>query len=335
MIRMGGGAVMAAWLAMGAGGCGLFTWMRGSPGGVGGEGGRSAAVDLYLKGQLEAERGELDQAVAALSKAIEKNPDMTLALEARGDVYKRKGDYEKAASDFERETVLEPHNFNAHYELALMYQYLKRFTDAVAAYQKAVEIKPLDRDANMNLAVVYTEMGQPLRGIPYAQRATEGGGDAESYANLGVIYTSAGYTDLAMNAFKKSIEMNSRQPEVYTNLAQLYMQAGLYELARSTLEAARDLAPSPVVSERLGLAYYKLKEYGPARTAFAAALREDPNNVPALNGLGVVAMTESLAANPPDLDAAREALGYWDRSLKLKPDQPAIRQLVNKYTGKP
>jgi tetratricopeptide (TPR) repeat protein len=88
------------------------------------------------------------------------------------------------------------------------------------------------------------------------------------------------------------------------------------------------------VSERLGLAFYKLKDYAHARASFSEALRQDPKNVQALNGIGVVAMTESLAANPPDIDAAREALGYWDQSLKLNPDQPAIRQLVNKYTGK-
>ena len=46
-------------------------------------------------------------------------------------------------------------------------------------------------------------------------------------------------------------------------------------------------------------------------------------------------MTQSIATNPPDLDskAQVEALAYWDRSLKLEPKQPIIKQLVNKYTG--
>jgi tetratricopeptide (TPR) repeat protein len=295
--------------------------------------GRTAAVDLYLRGQLEAERGQLDQAVASLSQALDKNPNLSLALEARGDIYKETGDYEKAALDFHRVVTLEPHNFNATYQLGLMYQYLKRFTDAVATYQKAVEIRPLDRDANMNLAMVYTQMGQPLRGLPYAQRALEGGADATAEANLGILYYTAGYNDLAINALKKSVELNSRQPEVYANLGQLYILAGQFEQARNTLEAARDLAPSASVSERLGLAYYKLRDYVRSHAAFADSLRQDPQNVGALNGLGVVSMTESLAASPPDIEAAREALGYWDKSLKIKPDQPAIRQLVNKYTG--
>jgi tetratricopeptide (TPR) repeat protein len=323
-------ACRRAWLLLGLSlalpGCSLLPGAPSHPA-------RSGAVDLYLRGQLEAERGQLDEAVASLSQALDKNPTLSLALEARGDIYKQKGDYEKAAADFHRVTTLEPHNFNATYQLGLMYQYLKRFTDAVATYQKAVEIKPLDRDANMNLAMVYTQMGQPLRGLPYAQRAVEGGADATAQANLGILYYTAGYNDLAIAALKKSVELNSRQPEVYANLGQLYIQAGQFEQARNTLEAARDLAPSATVSERLGLAYYKLKDYIRSRAAFADSLRQDPQNVAALNGIGVVCMTESLAATPADIDAAREALAYWDKSLKIKSDQPAIRQLVNKYTG--
>jgi Flp pilus assembly protein TadD len=87
---------------------------------------------------------------------------------------------------------LEPYNFNAHYQLGLMYQYLERFAEAITAYQKAVEIRPLDPEANMNLAMTYTEMGQPLRGLPYAQRAVQGSEEtpnsATSYANLGTLY---------------------------------------------------------------------------------------------------------------------------------------------------
>jgi tetratricopeptide (TPR) repeat protein len=291
-------------------------------------------VDDYLKGQLAAENGQLDDALKSLSQAIDKNPSLGLAFIARGDVYKKKGDYEKAATDFKRATVLEPFNFNANYQFGLMSQYLKRFADAVGAYQKAVEIRPLDPQANMNLAMVYTEMGQPLKGLPYAQRAVQGAADsANTNANLGILYAQVGYTDAAINALKRSIELNSRQPEVYINLGQEYIKAQKFDQAKSVLETAKDIAPSPIVSERLGYACYKLKDYNKSREAFHDALRQSPDYIPALNGLGVVAMTQSIAATPQDLDSAKEALGYWDRSLKLNPDQPAIQQLVKKFTG--
>jgi len=295
---------------------------------------QQSSVDLYLKGQLESESGRLDAAIASLSSAIDKNPSLGLAYIARGDVYKKKGDYENAATDFKTATVLEPYNFNANYQLGLMSQYLKRFAEAVVAYQKAVEIRPLDPQANMNLAMVYTEMGQPLRGLPYAQRAVQGNTEsATNNANLGILYAQMGYSQNAIDSLKRAIELNDRQPEVYVNLGQEYIKNNKFDLARNTLRTAREIAPSPVVSERLGLACYKLKDYNGAREAFLDALRQDPDYTPALNGMGVTAMTQSIASTPPDLEAAREALGYWDRSLKVNPDQPVIQQLVNKYTG--
>ncbi len=297
----------------------------------------SSTTNLYLRGQLEAERGEFDAAMASLSQAIDKNPQMSLAYIARGQIFKEKGDYQKAAGDFQKASVLEPYNFNAHYQLGLMCQYLKRFTDAIVAYQRAVEIRPLDPEANMNLAMVYTEMGQPLRGLSYAQRAVEGSGadldSANAYANLGTLYATLGNDDAAIQALKHSVELNSRQPEVYLNLGQEYLKSSRYDQARNVFQTAQKIAPSPAVSERLGLACYKLHDYAKARDAFNDALRQTPNYPQALNGLGVVAMTLSLKSTPPDLDAAREALEDWNKSLKIDPNQPAIQQLLNKYTG--
>jgi tetratricopeptide (TPR) repeat protein len=129
------------------------------------------------------------------------------------------------------------------------------------------------------------------------------------------------------------VELNSRQPEVYLNLGQEYIKTGKYTQAKNVLETARDLSPSAAISERLGLAYYKLHDFAKSHDAFNDSVHQNPQYFPALNGLGVVAMTISQMTSPPDLDAGREALAYWDRSLKINPDQPAIQQLVNKYTG--
>ena len=295
--------------------------------------GAGSPLDLYLNGELQVEKGQLDLAIASLSDAIAKNPHMDLAYQARGEVYKQKGAYESAALDFKHVTEAEPYNFKATYELGLMYQYLKRFGEAVAAYQHAVEMRPLDKSANMNLALVYTQMGEPLRGLPYAQRAASSGDDAAAEANLGTLYSQSGYSSLAIAAYKKSIELDGRQPQVYTNLAQEYLQAGEYALARNTLETASNIAPSPAVSERLGLTYYKLKDYPKARHAFEDALRQNASYFQALNGLGVLSMTQSLGATPADLEAARQALAFWNHSLQIQPNQPVIRELIEKYTG--
>src|SRR3982751_507785 len=84
-----------------------------------------SSLDLYLKGQLEIEKGHLPTALANLSEAIKKNPRMGLAYIARGEIYKKQGNYEEAAKDFESAVKLEPYNFSANYQLGIVYQYLK------------------------------------------------------------------------------------------------------------------------------------------------------------------------------------------------------------------
>jgi tetratricopeptide (TPR) repeat protein len=294
---------------------------------------RATALDLYLKGQLDAERGSLTEALASLTQAIDQNPQMGMAYVARGMVFKQQGDYAQAAGDFDKAAKLEPYNFNANFQLGLMYQYLKRFADAIVAYQKAVEIRPLDAEANMNLALSYTQMGQPMRGLPYALRAIQGNAQsAPAYANLGFLYLQTGNDAAAVDAYKRAIELNSHQPEIYVNLGQALLNSGKFDQARNVLETAKALAPSPLVSDRLGVAYYKLKDFDKAAGSFKESLRQDPAYYSALNGLGVVAMARALTATPADTALAREAIGYWTQSLQIRPDQEVIRNLVNKYT---
>src|SRR5262249_26505943 len=131
---------------------------------------------------------------------------------------------------------------------------------------------------------------------------------------------------------KRSIELNSRQPEVYVNLGQAYINSGKFDQARNVLETARQLAPSPLVYDRLGVAYYKMQEYAKADESFNEASRRDRQYFSALNGLGVVAMSKALQSSPPDVTQAKAAIGFWNQSLQIKPDQDVIQKLVNKYS---
>lgn len=292
------------------------------------------SVDELILATMERDQGRRDLALARLTAAIERNPQLGLAYLTRGEIYKEQGDYQSAAGDFEKATRLEPFNFNAHYQLGLMYQYLKKFTESIKAYKRAVEIRPLDPDANMNLAIVYSQTGDPVLGLKFAQAAVNGAHDnAMARANLGAMYAQLGYTDLAIAEYKRAIEINSKLTEVYLNLANEYLRMQKYEQARQVLETAAALANSPAVSERLGFSYYKLRRYDQAYGAYEDALKLSPSYFQALNGLGVVAMTKALATQPPDVELGKQAIDHWRRSLQVEANQPVIRQLVAKYAG--
>jgi tetratricopeptide (TPR) repeat protein len=292
------------------------------------------AVDQLIQAELDKEQGRKEVALARLSSVIEKNPRLALAFESRAQLLSEKGDYAGAAKDWEEAAKLEPYNFRTHYQLGLMYQTLKKFTDAIRAYKKAVEIRPLDTEANMNLAIVYSQNGDPMSGLKYAQAAVSGGQDnAAAHANLGAVYAQLGYSDLAIDEYKRAIELDPKLSGVYLNLANEYLKQGKWDQGRSVLSTAAALANSAAVSERLGYCFYKLGRLDDAQAAYAESIHLTPNYFQAMNGLGVIAMTKALGSKPADVTLAKEALGWWNKSLQVEPNQPAIDKLIKKYGG--
>jgi len=309
------------------------------------------AVDHYIQGQLAIDRGDNSAAMKNLSAAIEQNPQMGAAWLARGMLMKRQGDYQSAAADLEHAAKLQPLDFDANFQLGAVYQVLKRFREAVAAYQKAVQVRPLNPEVNKNLAVTYNQLGEPLRALPYAKRAVEGDPDSPlTQANLGMLYAQfPEHSDDAITSLRRSIELNSKQPEVYLALGNQYLAVGLenirngktdagrgsFELAKNILDAAATRLPkdplAPAIHERLALAWYKLDDLDKATDEYSKSLDLEKDYTPAINGLGAMHMARALKSTPPDADQGRQALAFWHRSLKLNPDQPKIQKLVDTY----
>ncbi len=290
------------------------------------------SLDSYLKGQLAVEKGDLQEALRDLSEAIKADPRMGVAYIARGKILMEQGQDEEALPDSQKAVELEPNNFRANVQLGTIYQRLKRFAEAVVAFDKARHIRPQDAEANMDLALAYAQNGDSLKGLYYGQLAAQFNSDSATvHANLGVLYAQCGAHDDAIKEFKTSIELNSKQPEVYANLAQEYLNSRNYQQAKNVLETARALVPTPLVYDRLGAACCKLEEYDQARVAFNEALKLDPKYCTSLNGLGVVAMSKALLTTPANVELAKEALGFWNKSLEINKDQPTIAKLVAVY----
>jgi tetratricopeptide (TPR) repeat protein len=298
---------------------------------------RNTGLKPYVTGQLAAEKGNIALAIHELTLAIKRNPQMVVAYEARGDLYKKQGRYHLAAADYQRATSLNPFSFHAFFELGQVYQQLRRYIAAIAAYQHALQINPKDARTSLNLAVAYTQAGHPFRGILYANRAVQNGSNSfATWANIGTIYSQAAkhdaaYRRRAIHYFKQSLEMKPHQPQVYLNLASIYIDEHRFDQASRVFRTAAKLAGSSLISERLGYCYYRLGKLPQAVAAYRQSLKYQSDYVPAINGMGVVYMTISLQHQRHWRKARTTAISYWNRSLKIDPQQPLIQHLVKKF----
>ncbi len=91
--------------------------------------------------------GMLDEAIAVLSKGIEKQPDYMSARVSLGKIYIEKGMLEEARAEFENVVSSVPDNLFAHKKLAEIYRDTGERDRAVKAFRKVLKLNPMDEDA--------------------------------------------------------------------------------------------------------------------------------------------------------------------------------------------
>jgi tetratricopeptide (TPR) repeat protein len=78
---------------------------------------KESSSKAFLKRGLDRYyKGDLDQAIANFSKAIELNPQDATPYTNRGSVWFDKGEYDKAIDDYNKCLKLDPHNHVASVE---------------------------------------------------------------------------------------------------------------------------------------------------------------------------------------------------------------------------
>ncbi len=113
-------------------------------------------------------------------------------------------------------------NVVAHYHLGLAFFQQRRTDEAIAQFQKALEIQPDYAEARYNLGTVLTQQGQLDEAIAQFQKALEiQPGNASAHKNLGIALFQHGRLDEAIAHFKKSLECRPDQVEIQNNLALL------------------------------------------------------------------------------------------------------------------
>jgi len=303
------------------------------------------AVDHYVAGRMAMDAQRYEEALAELEKAIEANPDLSIAHAAMGDIFRKQDQPVQAAGAYERACKANPYAFRPHYNLGVTYQLLSDTAEvakiageyirrAVGVYLRAVTLRPGDFDTNLNLAACYFQQGKFDLAEHYCKAAIELGPDNPfAQSNLGIIYDAQDRPYDAIAAYKTSLELDVHQPKLLGNLGSTYLRLGRMRDALRAFElAAKEDPTSADPHVQTGVCHYQAKDYAAAQASYEHAVKLDPKCAQAFRGLGVVHMTLWVTANDQDDTTLRDrALAAWDRSLELDSNQPDLLRLVRKY----
>jgi len=116
-----------------------------------GEAHLARAGNLYM-GYLD-----YDGALAELATASQSLPNDPQLFELKGYILRRQGKQEEALQNLERAAELDPLNLSTLLQVALSYEYLRRYADEKAALDRALAIKPGDVDTKVARAFVELE----------------------------------------------------------------------------------------------------------------------------------------------------------------------------------
>ncbi|NDY95755.1 tetratricopeptide repeat protein [Wenzhouxiangella limi] len=204
----------------------------------------------YLLGMLAIDRGELNQAVAHLDQAIERNPFDPVAFIRRGQTRLDQGRPEAAAPDFERALALAP---DAPAALAGQGRVLLSRGDHAAAaelFERVLEISPEATRLHQPLAMAYRALGDVERAREQIERIGSG-------------------SEPIADPLLERVQRQSRSPQFYLEVGLQRAEAGDLDEARRLLAVAVQLAPDdPVMLENYGQVVARQGDLEEAAAAF-------------------------------------------------------------------
>jgi len=153
-------------------------------------------------GILAAREGNIDLAIQYFQRALEIDPEHSIALQNLGSAYREKKDWVQAESALER----------------------------------ALALNPEDPEANYSLGMVFAQQNDTDRAFQYLQKALAARpAYPEALNNLGILYLRTHRSAEAKQSFEHSIRVAPAYDQAYLNLAHVYAIEGDREKARAVL----------------------------------------------------------------------------------------------------
>ena len=279
---------------------------------------RHAAPTADLTAALEHHRaGKLDRAEALYRKFLRKAPGNPDALHLLGVIAAARGDPDQAIELIGKAVAAVPNFAQGHSNLGNALRAAGRFADACASYRRAITLRPDFAAAHSNLGLALCEQGHFVAAVASCQRAI--GLDprgAEVHTNLGNVLRRMGRLEEAETSLRQAARLNPGSSDLQINLAELLLELRRFEAAADCYGRAIEI-DSHLVSAHRGLAtsLRSAGEIEPAIAHYREALALSPGEAPLWNDLGrcflalgrfdeaVSAFRRALAIDPDLADA--------------------------------
>lgn len=222
--------------------------------------------------QIDPENPDLYiNVLKSLTEAVLKDKENTVYIEARGkimegfrnlarlnresevfyanlgDVYQELKDYHSAKAAYEMALDINPNYINALNNLGNTYVQMGQLKEAVILFQKVLGISPRDFHAHLNLGVVYSRLENYPKAIEFYEKTIRiNPRDAQAYFQLGFIYELKGQSQKAVENYQKTVQLKPDDAEAYYNLGNVYARLNQNDKAIESYLKTVEINPNHV-----------------------------------------------------------------------------------------
>ena len=261
---------------------------------------------------LRQEGSNPDEALTLAQNAIKLDPRNAEAQAALGDIYRSRGEFDKALPTYNTALTLRKDYPEALFGRAATQLGLKQYDPALADISRALIIKTNWTDAYVLQGQIQIAKGQlDAANDSFATARRLDPNNASLLAEMGDLSQKQNNPDQAIKAYEDSLAINEANPSVHFKLGQLYLNRTSFDLAAHQFERVRQLDPNWThINYWLGHTYAYLKRQDDAQKALEAMVKQEDSFIEAHYELGNVYRAKGQR------DAA---MTQYDTAIKLQP----------------
>ena len=290
---------------------------------------------LHLLGVLCSQRGQHDQAVEYIRRAIAFNPGQAVYYCNLAIAYRGQGRLDEAEASYRQALATQPNFADGWYNLGVVLRQQGRNSEAIDCYRKALDIQPNHADSLNNLGNVFIDQGQHEEAAGCFRRALEiQPRFCRALTNLGVVLRAQGKLDEAAACHQRALEIEPGYAKGHYNLGNVWNAAGRLPEAIACYRQALRLQPDYAKAHNsLGGALKDLGKPEEAAESYRRALELEPDQL--LWQLRLTTLIPVVFENNEAIDAWRQqSLSAWE-DLAARRARFAITELVTATSEPP
>jgi tetratricopeptide (TPR) repeat protein len=227
-------------------------------------------------GNLKFAQKQYGDAAKAYQDALDRNAASADALRGLMNTYVQNKQPDKAIEAAKTQIGKVPEN-SSFYDLlgAGLFHFMKDYSGAQAALEKAIALDAHNTDAVIQLCQVQATQGQIDGAIATGEQfLKQNPRQASVFIVVGDLYAAKSDWKAAETAYQNAVAINSLNPVASNDLAGAMLHTGgSLDVAMSLVQAARRQLPaSPAIADTMGWIYYQKGEYQLALSSLQEAL---------------------------------------------------------------